>query len=99
MLRHVVLWKLSAEDEPTRLADSSTISRELQGLVSLVPEIQALTVATDATGIDGNWDVVLTVDCTDEEGLRGYIAHPEHQRAAAVVRRLVSARAVVDYPV
>jgi len=99
MLRHVVLWKLTAEDAATRLADSATIARELQALVPLVPQIQALTVATDATGWDGNWDVVLTVDCADEDALRGYVEHPEHRRAAAIVRQLVSARAVVDYPV
>lgn len=99
MIRHVVLWKLAASDVGTKAADSSTIAAELQGLVSLIPEITSLSVATNAVDVEGNWDVCLVADYADEAALRTYIEHPEHQRAAAIVRGLVSEKAAVDFVV
>lgn len=97
MLRHIVTWKLRADDVPARLEASSTIASELQGLVSLIPEITSLTVATNSTSVPGNWDVVLVADYADEAALQAYIDHPEHQRVVAIVRELVKERAAVDF--
>lgn len=97
MIRHVVLWKLRAEDVATKARDASIIATELQGLVSLIPAIQSLSVATNAADVQGNWDVCLIGDYADEAALHTYIDHPEHQRAAAIVRGLVTEKAAVDF--
>ena len=97
MLRHVVSWKLAAEDQPTKLEHSSTIAAALQGLVSEIPEIQSLTVGSNVTSTPGNWDVILVADYADEDALQTYIDHPEHQRVAAMVRTLVAERSTVDF--
>ncbi len=96
MLRHIVMWKLAAEDVAEKARDSSLIASSLEALVSDIPEIASLSVSTDSTGIQGNWDVCLVGDFADEQALRAYIDHPEHQRAAAIVRALVSQKAAVD---
>lgn len=97
MLRHIVAWKLAAEDVPTKLEQSSAIAAQLQGLVPVIPQILSLTVGSNSTSIPGNWDLVLVADYEDEAALQIYIDHPEHQRVAAFVRSLVSARAAVDF--
>ena len=97
MIRHVINWKLAAEDTATKAEHASTIARELQGLVSLIPEIRALSVATNAVSIETNWDVCLIADYDDEAALRTYIDHPEHQRVVPIIRALVSERAAVDF--
>ena len=97
MLRHVISWKLQAEDTPTRLENSATISAALQGLVPLIPEIRSLTVASNTVNLESNWDVVLIADYDDEAALRTYIDHPEHQRVVGVIRPLVAQRAAVDF--
>ena len=97
MLRHVITWKLAAEDTAGKLAASTTIAAELQGLVSLIPEIRSLTVASNAASVEGNWDLVLIADYDDEAALKAYIVHPEHQRVVGIIRPLVAQRAAVDF--
>ncbi|MBC7723804.1 MAG: Dabb family protein [Burkholderiaceae bacterium] len=99
MLRHIITWKLAADDVATRLEDSATISAALQGLVPLIPEIHSLTVSTNVVDLETNWDLVLVADYADEAALRTYIAHPEHQRVVGIIRPLVAQRAAVDFAV
>ena len=96
MLRHIITWKLTAEDTATRIEDAATISAALQSLVPIIPEIRSLTVSTNVASIDNNWDLVLVADYDDEAALRAYIAHPEHQRVGVIIRSLVAQRAAVD---
>ncbi len=97
MLRHIITWKLAAEDTATKLESSATIATALQGLVPLIPEIRSLTVASNVVSLDTNWDLVLVADYDDEEALRTYIEHPEHQRVVGIIRPLVAQRSAVDF--
>ncbi len=96
MLRHIITWKLAAEDTAAKLEHAATIAAALQGLVPLIPEIRSLTVASNVVSLDTNWDLVLVADYSDEAALRTYIDHPEHQRVAGIIRPLVAQRAAVD---
>ncbi|HEV7955896.1 MAG: Dabb family protein [Microbacteriaceae bacterium] len=97
MLRHIISWKLAAEDPATRSEYAATIAEALQSLVPLIPEIRSLRVAENAVPLPTNWDLVLVADYDDEAALRAYIDHPEHQRVAGIIRPLVSERAAVDF--
>ena len=97
MLRHIITWKLAAENTAKKLEDSATIAAALQGLVPLIPEIRSLTVASNVVSLGTNWDLVLVADYDDEEALRTYIDHPEHQRVVGIIRPLVAQRAAVDF--
>lgn len=99
MLRHIVSWKLAAEDGDTKNRDIATISVALAELVPLIPEILSLSVSANSTSVLGNWDVILVADYADEAALMRYIDHPEHQRVVAIVGPLVAARAVVDFEI
>lgn len=97
MLRHIITWKLAAEDTATKLESAATITAELEGLVPLIPQIRSLTVQSNVVSLDTNWDLVLVADYDDEAGLRTYIDHPEHQRVGGIIRGLVAQRAAVDF--
>ncbi|MBK4349004.1 Dabb family protein [Lacisediminihabitans changchengi] len=96
MIRHVVSWKLAAEDTATKAEQSAQIAAALQTLPPVIPEIQSLTVASNSVDVEGNWDVVLIADYADEAALRTYIDHPEHQKVAGFIRTLVAQRSNVD---
>jgi len=99
MLRHLVTWRLAADTDRQRREDADTIVGELRGLVALIPEIRALTVAPNAAAVEGNWDLALVIDFDDEAGLRTYLPHPEHQRVVGIIRPLVRDRAAIDLTV
>ena len=97
MIRHIVSWKLAAEDVATKAEQSAQISALLNGLVAVIPEIRSLTVASNSVDIAGNWDVVLVADYDHAAGLETYIAHPEHQKVAGYIRSVVAERSAVDF--
>jgi quinol monooxygenase YgiN len=99
MLRHVVSFKLTAEDRETKAAQAAEISRRLDALVPLIPQVRQLNLGVDTGETAGNWDIVLVADYDDADALDAYQTHPEHQKVAAFIRSLASARSCVDYAV
>lgn len=97
MLKHVVLWKIAAEDAATKAEYAATITSELMALPTLIPEVRSMQVSTNVADVPTNWDIVITAEYDDVAGLHAYIDHPAHQRVAAIVRSLVSDRAGIDY--
>ena len=94
MLRHVVSFKLTAEDRETKVAQAAEISRRLDALVALIPEVRNLTLGVDTAG---NWDIVLIADYDNAEALDAYQTHPEHVKVATYIRSLATARNCVDF--
>jgi phenylalanyl-tRNA synthetase alpha subunit len=95
-IRHIVMWKLAAEDAETRAEHAAEIAERLGSLVGVVEEIQTLTVSTNVAYPEQNADVVLVADYADLDALDRYQEHPAHQEAAAFVRGVVASRASVD---
>lgn len=99
MLRHVVSWKLIAEDSATKLAAIGTITAALESLLGTIPQILSLRLGPNIAYPDTNWDLVLIADYDDLAGLEAYQQHPAHLAVAQIVRPLVSARSTVDFVV
>ena len=99
MIRHIVSWKLKAEDEPGKALAASEIAAALTGLTAHIPEIVSLSVSRNIAYADKNHDVVLIADFETLDGLDAYQVHPEHIKAAGVVGARVNARASVDFEV
>lgn len=97
MVRHIVAWNhrdgLSAAE---RKANALRVKAELEALTRCIPGIVSLQVYTDPLP-SGNRDIVLDSLFESREALEAYQAHPEHQRASAVVGALVQNRACADY--
>ena len=99
MIRHIVSWKLRADDEPEKAIAAAEIAAALTGLVGVIPEIVTLSVSRNIAYADKNHDVVLVADFETLDGLDAYQVHPEHIKAAGVVGARVVARASVDFEV
>ncbi|MEN2738146.1 Dabb family protein [Microbacterium sp. X-17] len=96
-VRHVVVWKLSAEDAEQKAADAAEIVRRLGGLEGVVPSIRSLSVGTDVVSAGTFGDVALVADFDDEDGVEQYQVHPAHREAAGFIRDVVSSRTSVDF--
>ncbi|MFG6444197.1 Dabb family protein [Microbacterium sp. P06] len=97
-IRHIVLWKLAAEDADTRALHAEQIGEHLSALIPLIDEIVTLEVGRNIAYPATNWDVALVSEFADADALERYQAHPAHLEAAAFVGSVVAERAVVDYP-
>ncbi len=97
MIRHVINWKLSAEDQTGKDEAFAAIAAAFAPLPHKIPEIKSLQLGRDLAETPGNWDVVLIIDYESTADLAAYQVHPEHEKARAVVVALVSERATVDF--
>lgn len=96
-VRHIVAWKLAAEDADTRAEHAREVTARLSSLAGVVPSIRALSVGPNVAYPDTNWDLALVADFDDAAGLDAYQVHPAHQDVAVYVRSVVSERATVDF--
>ncbi|MBX9718510.1 MAG: Dabb family protein [Microbacteriaceae bacterium] len=97
MIRHIVMFRLAADDDAQRRDDAHGIAERLEALETQIPGIQSIRVDRDLGLVDGHWDVVLVSEHDDNAALEAYQVHPAHKEAAAWIGSVVSDRAVVDY--
>lgn len=97
MIRHVLTWKLVAEDAAQKDSDWAELSAGFGGLPPLIPQIKHLQIGRDLGEADGNADVALIVDYATREDLEAYQVHPEHVRVKEIVKRTTTARTCVDF--
>lgn len=99
MIRHIVLWRLAADDETQRREDAHAIAEKLTALETQIAGIRSIRVDRDLGLVDGHWDIALVSEHDDNAALEAYQAHPAHKEAAAFVAARVSDRACVDYSI
>jgi hypothetical protein len=97
MIRHIVEFKLAADDPEQRAIDARGIRDHLTALVDVVPTVRSIVVAPDLGLVGGHWDVVLVSEHDSNADLEAYQAHPAHREAVGWVSTVVSERATVDY--
>ena len=97
MLRHIVAWDLQdGLTDGEKRAHAETIKSELEALNQHIDEIVELHVYIDLLSFS-NRDIVLDSLFESEAALAAYQVHPEHQRAAGIVKALTQNRVCVDY--
>lgn len=96
-IRHIVAWKLAADDADVRAEQAAEIVRRLEGLVGVVPSLRSLSAGVNVAYPDGNADVALVADFDDLQGLEDYQVHPAHKEVGAYLKGLVSGRSAVDF--
>ncbi len=99
MIRHVVMWKLSATDAPAKAAAIAAIAGALEPLVGVVPGLQSLMVRPNVAYLETNYYAILVSDFDSVEALEQYQVHPAHVEAAAVPRSHAASRVTVDFEV
>lgn len=95
-VRHVVMWQLNGDAKEERQAKAVELAGALTELQYVVPGIQMLTAGANALDFEGNWDLVLVADLTDEAALEAYQNHPDHLAVAEKIKAAASSRACVD---
>lgn len=98
-IRHIVSWKLAAEDAETRAAHAAEVARRLNALDGVVPGMLSISVGANVAYPEANWDVALVADFPSLAELEEYLVHPAHVEAAAYVRSVVASRVAVDVEV
>lgn len=99
MIRHVVAWKLAAEDDAVRAAHAAEVARRLNALDGVVPQLRSISAGANVAYPDTNWDVTLVADVDSIEALEEYQVHPAHEEVVAYVRSVVASRVAVDFEV
>lgn len=98
MIRHVVMFQLTAAADSERAADISQMQERLGSLVGVVPGLRSMSLKPDLGLVEGHWDVVLVSEHDDNEALEGYQAHPAHLEVSAFIKSVTSSdRVAVDY--
>ena len=97
MIRHIVLFRLAADDDTQRRDDAHGIAERLQALETQIAGIQSIRVDRDLGLVDGHWDIALVSEHDDNAALEAYQVHPAHVEVATWIGTVISDRAVVDY--
>ncbi len=97
MIRHIVEFTLSAQDEAQRQEDVRGMRERLTALLEVIPHVTSIEVGRDLGLVEGHWDVVLVTEHASNEDLESYQKHPAHQQVVAWISTVVSQRATVDY--
>ena len=96
-IRHVVTWKLAAEDAAVRAEQAAEVARRLNALEGVVPQLRSISAGANVAYPDANWDVTLVADFASIEELEAYQVHPAHEEDVAYVRSVVASRVAVDF--
>ncbi len=102
MIKHVVMWKLKDVAEgKTKAENAGVMKKLLEDLPSKIPELKKAEVGINILERDDDAvsDVVLTVECDNQEDLKAYAEHPDHQKVVKFAKKIVIERRVVDYKV
>ncbi|MCR2783707.1 MULTISPECIES: Dabb family protein [unclassified Microbacterium] len=96
MIRHIVAFKLAADDAATRTEQAAEAGRRLEALVGVVPTLRSMSAGANALDLPGNWELALVADFDDVAGLDAYQEHPAHKEVAAFIGGIRSDRVAVD---
>jgi hypothetical protein len=76
---------------------SMRLKEMLEVLPEYIPELKGMEVGLNINTRPSAFDIVLTVDLEDEDGLNAYRVHPEHKKVLDYLEGKIEKSAVVDY--
>ena len=99
MIRHIIIWNLSDSLKDGELqSKKAEIKEKLEALRGVVPGLTEIHVHTDLLS-SSNGDLMLDALFESREALEGYQVHPEHLKAAGIVRSVTVHRSCADFEV
>lgn len=99
MIRHIVMFKFCEEADGRAKAENLAIAKDmLEQLMGVVPSLRSMDVQLNAPAADSdNYDLVLTTEHDDLDGLNAYAVHPAHKEVGKFIGKVRISRACVDY--
>ena len=100
MIKHIVVWKLKESAEGcSKIENAKKMKAMLEGLQSVIKEIQYIEVGLNVNSSEAAYDIVLYSEFQSREALEIYQKHPEHERVGEFVGKVRLERKVVDYEI
>lgn len=97
MIRHVVMWKFKEIGEgKTKEENLDIVKDKLLALLPIIPELKKMEIEKDVSHTDMSYDLILITEFENLDDLHTYAVHPEHQKVAAYVGKVVESRVVLD---
>ena len=98
MIKHIAMYKFKAfESEEEKEKYYERLRKAFDGLDKRVPEIKFLQIGFDELQSEASFDFIVNVVLENIDYLSAYANHPEHLKAASVVREMMVDRKVIDY--
>lgn len=94
MLTHIVCWKYKAETSETEREEHAA---KLRALPEAIPDIVSFNVGRDILHLERSFDTGLVAVYPDRAALDFYTDHPEHQKVAALGKRIAERVVSVDF--
>jgi len=95
MLRHIVMFRFSDSSDKNEVA--AHLKNLLDNLLNKIHELRSMEVGLNINTRPSAFDIVLTADFDDENGLNAYRVHPEHKMVLDYLEGKIEKSAVVDY--
>lgn len=97
MIKHIVLFKLKNDIEPSQKEGlKQDFKRALEALSGKIDCLRSIEVGLNDNP-EESFDIALTTTFDTFDDLRHYANHPDHLAAAAIIKEVKEARACVDY--
>ena len=96
MIEHVVMWKFKDGEGRTREENMAYVRERLLALPAIIPEIKSMQIGTDVSHTEMSYDMMLVTRFEDPEALHTYKVHPDHVAVSQYVKKVRTARVVLD---
>ena len=96
MIEHVVMWKFTAGEGRTREENMDYVRERLLALPAVIPEIRFLQIGCDVSHTDMSYDMMLVTRFDSLDDLHAYKVHPAHVAVSQYVKKVRTARVVLD---
>ena len=93
MVKHIVMFKL-IEKNKTNIEKVINALKSLEGNIEV---LRSLEIGIDFIQSERSYDIVLTTEFDNREGLEIYKPHPNHLPVVKIIRSLCSGSVTVDY--
>ena len=97
MIRHIIIWDLKDDlSDEDKNKYPIEIKQKLEALKGVVPGLLDIKVVIDLLDTSKG-DILLDSTFESREALAEYQTHPEHLKAAAVVKAVTAHRSCADF--
>ncbi|WP_321280360.1 Dabb family protein [Marinifilum fragile] len=98
MIKHIAMFKFKTfESKEKEKIYQERLVNAFDGLENKIPEIKFLQIGFDQLKSDASYDFIVNVDIENLDALSVYAQHPDHVKAAEVVKEMAIDRKVIDY--
>ena len=95
MIKHIVMLKLLDKNK----TNTKKVVNALKSLEGNIEVLRSIEIGVNITESERSYDVVLTTEFENREGLNEYGPHPKHLPVVEIIRSLCSGSVVVDYEI